>query len=264
MIGPKTPFHERAVEAACTLEPTPRPVPTHAPKSARIHCPVCSGHDFTDFNGRVGARCAGCYAMERTRLMFAVMERSGTLRRDLDILHFAPEPGLGARLKQLAKRYVPADLDVRRYVKQFPEAECVDLCKDDLARFRGQFDLVIHSHVLEHLPCSIAGVLMNLAACLHPGGRMFFAVPIRKNARTEEEGPTEDLSGDERSRRYGQFDHVRMIGDQDAMQIFRRALGDKVSQFPVKKFFSDQEILNMAVPIDIDGLSGNSTFVFQA
>lgn len=230
--------------------------------SLNTHCPICDSRDFVDFNGRTRVRCAKCHSMERTRLMFAAMQRTNALWQGMNILHFAPESGLGARLRKLAGRYVPADIDVSQYAKQFPEAERIDLCSDDLSRFAGQFDLVVHSHVLEHLPCSVGQVLRNMAACLKPNGTMFFAVPIRKNAKSIEEDPSERLSGDERKRRFGQFDHVRIFGDQDVKTIFRSALGSRVDVFPMTEHFTEEEAAILAIPHET-GPTGHSTFIFS-
>ena len=260
----KPPYRDRSALATARHELVREPAPKPLKKRSSCYCPICAGTEFIDFNGRIAVRCARCHSMERTRLLFAVLERSGSLRNGLDVLHFAPESGLGRRLKNLSRRYVPADLDIGQYAKLFPEAECIDLCADDLARFRGQFDLVIHSHVLEHLPCSIAAVLRNMTACLRPGGKMFFAVPIRQGAPTTEEGPSENLSPEERKRRYGQHDHVRMIGDTNAMDIFHDALGKSVRPFPVSEFFSSEEIEKMALTHEVDRLSGDTIFVVQA
>lgn len=117
-------------------------------------CPVCGSREFKDFGGRPNARCANCHSMERSRLMFVLLERLGLLRKGIRVLHFAPEFGIAARLRGLASEYVTADFDIKQYEKSFPQIVAVDLAKDKLSRFRG-FDLILHNHVLEHIPAPI-------------------------------------------------------------------------------------------------------------
>ena len=93
---------------------------------------------------------------------------------------------------------------------------------------------------------------------------MFFVIPIRQGAPTTEEGPSENLSPEERKRRYGQHDHVRMIGDTNAMDIFHDVLGTSVRPFPVSEFFSSEEIEKIALTHEVDRLSGDTIFVVQA
>src|SRR4051812_31067211 len=98
-------------------------------------CSICGNSEFLSFNGRTAVRCSNCHSMERSRLMFSLLERTGQLRHGISILHFAPEFGLAARLKPLAEKYVLADLEVEQYAKAFPDAETIDLSTDDLSRF---------------------------------------------------------------------------------------------------------------------------------
>jgi hypothetical protein len=186
------------------------------------HCPLCGNSEFVDFNGRKGVKCGRCSSLERTRLEFAVLNRIGCLRPKIDVLHFAPEPALGSRLRALSNRYVSADFDPKRYHKLFPDTVRIDLCNDSLEEYRGGFDLILHNHVLEHLPCNVVDVLRRLLACLKPTGLMMFTMPIREGADTVEDfDPT--LTAEERTRRFGQYDHVRMFGGNDVVQLVAKA-----------------------------------------
>lgn len=194
--------------------------------------------------------------------MFRLLERRGRLRTGLSILHFAPEIGMSIRLRELASHYVAADLNVTPYAKSIPDIQQVDLCVDDLARFAGAFDLVIHSHVLEHLPCDVGQVLQRMSRCLRAGAEMYFATPIRSNARTTQD-LAPDLQAGERKRRFGQHDHVRMFGDLDVMDLLTAALGTTVRPVDPKEYLSAAELKMIAVP-DGPRLSGNTIFVVSA
>jgi SAM-dependent methyltransferase len=73
----------------------------------------------------------------------------------------------------------------------------------------GSIDLLICFHVLEHVPDDTRA-MRELARVLAPGGLGLIQVPWQPSRPTEE-----DLEADveERKRRFGQHDHVRMYGD---------------------------------------------------
>ena len=79
----------------------------------------------------------------------------------------------------------------------------------------GSFDLIYASHVMEHVPDD-SRVLANMHAALTPGGEAWLLVPLY-------DGPTidgaPDLSGRERERRFGQWDHRRQYGEDFGARI---------------------------------------------
>ena len=68
-------------------------------------CPICGFSVFIDFNKRKKIKCSNCYSLERNRMLWVMMERLGLIKLDMDILHFAPEPGLANRLMKISKKY---------------------------------------------------------------------------------------------------------------------------------------------------------------
>lgn len=73
------------------------------------------------------------------------------------------------------------------------------------------FHMIITSHVLEHVP-DLKKALSELYRVLKPGGVGFIAFPATfKNDHTIEDNG-ELLSDEERTRKFGQKDHVRVIG----------------------------------------------------
>lgn len=225
----------------------------------RPRCPICGSHHFADFNGRAFARCRDCQSLERTRLLWLLLERTGSLRPDLRILHLAPERGLSARLQALTSRYVAADADPAFYRKVAPAVRGVDLCRPDPEFLALRFDLIIHMHVLEHVACPAGEVLARLQAMLAPGGRMVFSVPIRPGAATDEH-PAPDLSADERTARFGQHDHLRLFGGRDVLGLFADALGHRLSVLDPRAFLAPAELAWHNVP-DERGLSGSTIFL---
>jgi SAM-dependent methyltransferase len=134
--------------------------------------------------------------------MLMFLRDSGFLHPSLRVLHMAPEEGIQRHLRWRAV-YVGADLapgprtthtfDVQEI--PFPD---------------GSFDLVLCSHVLEHVPYD-RRALREFARVLSPAGQAVFQHPIDTSAGTTAEDPpvTDPV---ERDRLYGQFDHLRMYG----------------------------------------------------
>lgn len=178
------------------------------------HCPAC-GQDVAGFF-RYGAErewgCPACGASPRERLMHALLDAGRiTLPAGGAILHCAPnEASLVRRFRAGAGDYVPADIDPARY--DLPDMQRLDLmAMADTARF----DRIYASHVMEHVPDD-GVVLRNIARALKPGGEAWLLVPLWD--KPSEDGAP-DLSGRERERRFGQWDHVRQYGRDLAGRI---------------------------------------------
>jgi SAM-dependent methyltransferase len=118
-------------------------------------------------------------------------------------LFFAPDWGVERWLRRRGRYHViTTDLgspgvDLRADITQLPLAD-------------GSFDLVLCSHVLEHVPDD-ARAIAELFRVLRPGGTALVQVPYESAAdRTDEDPSITDPR--ERVRRFGQFDHVRLYG----------------------------------------------------
>lgn len=173
----------------------------------RFVCPLCgeSAESFGPYGvkPRENARCPTCGSLERHRLLWLLLEpylRGDAPRR---LLHFAPEDALSRKLRLVPRlEYVTADLlderaDVRCDITQrTPWAD-------------GHFDLIICSHVLEHVDDDRAA-LRELRRLLADDGRAFILVPMADMPITEEDPSVTDPQ--ERLRRFGQTDHVRRYG----------------------------------------------------
>ncbi|MCW2365989.1 SAM-dependent methyltransferase [Sphingobium sp. B7D2B] len=185
------------------------------------HCPACR-HDvvgFFRYGDEAEWGCLDCGASPRERLMHHLLDEGViTLPAWSAVLHCAPgEASLIERFRAHAGDYVPADIDPSRYA--VPGVQRLDLmAMTDESRY----DRIYASHVMEHVPDD-AVVLRNLLRALKPGGEAWLLVPLWD--RPSEDGPP-DLSGRERERRFGQWDHVRQYGRDFAERI--RAAGFEV------------------------------------
>jgi SAM-dependent methyltransferase len=120
------------------------------------------------------------------------------------------------------------------------------------------YDLILHSHVLEHVPCNIANVLLHLYRALKPNGLHVFCVPLAPGHYDEYLGP---MSAEEATKRFGQSDHVRSFG----VRNLDRHLGLLVNINPkpllydtFDKSTSDQRNIPES---ERAGLSGSTVFV---
>lgn len=176
-----------------------------------LECNLCGSHKFKDMNGREKVMCATCRSLERTRLLFLYLKQLD-VQPTHRILHVAPERGVYWYLEQkvLRNNYICADFDPDRY-KFAEDCRKIDLC--DLADWpSNDFDLILHSHVLEHTMCNIAYTLYHLHRMLKPSGMHVFLAPIRKGKFDE---CFADITDEERTQRFGQADHMRLFGRDD-------------------------------------------------
>ena len=227
-------------------------------------CPVCGGTTFGTYNGRADAVCVACKSLERGRLQYLVMRHLGLPRPGSRILHVAPEPFLHRIFRACSgELYHPADFepDHRNYARLEGGVYEIDLCRD-LARMpTAVFDLIVHNHVLEHIPCAVDAVLREHLRILAPGGHIVFSVPIRGDRTEEDLDP--GLSPEVRKARFAQGDHMRIFGRVDLPAMLREAFG-RDTLFDTA-LWSDEDLRGHAIPPDMArGVTGSSTFVYAA
>lgn len=173
----------------------------------KFYCPCCQSwvRKFRPFgiDPRPSVQCPVCGSLERHRALVLYL-RSHALwpRSGQRVLHVAPESALEESFRNSGALYVSLDLLHRG----------VDVLADiTRAPFRSRvFDLVVASHVLEHIPDDYAA-MRELARLLDPHGVLILLVPLDPNSVTREDPSIVDPA--ERARLFGQPDHVRMYGN---------------------------------------------------
>jgi SAM-dependent methyltransferase len=162
----------------------------------------------------------------------------------------------------LCRDFRAVDYDTSQYQKWSPEVGFIDLCNLD-ETLEGTFDLIIHNHVLEHVPCSVSRTIQQLRGRLNPGGVMLFSVPIRANAETIEDLNT-DLTHEERKARFGQWDHMRLFGENDVLKVLIGPEKNPVSVVDTFAHLSVIELRTAFVPESVAGVTGSSIFRVKA
>ncbi len=178
--------------------------------------------------------CPHCNASDRDRL-FALYLQEFILRRGntpLRLLDFAPSHPL----KKWLIRYANStNLDlIYRSADLFAEEvdDKVDLMDMNIYR-EGQFEAFLCSHVLEHV-VDDRKALSEIFRVLQPGGVAVLLVPILLGLKEIDEDPTV-TDPNERWRRFGQDDHVRLYSKAGFMERIREA-GFQLLDLGVKHF----------------------------
>jgi SAM-dependent methyltransferase len=173
--------------------------------------------------------CPACESEPRHRLLALLLGKHGvyphprrTEGRPFRLLHFAPEMGF---LKAFGKHsgldgfeYHPADLDAERFQKHG-----ISVRKEDIQRLSFEdsyFDLVICSHVLEHVADDRMAI-GEIRRVLKPnGGTAYLMVPKASNQplwKVPKLGRTLEApyvaTDEQRELLYGQHDHMRLYSD---------------------------------------------------
>lgn len=143
-------------------------------------------------------------SLERHRLLWLYLTRkTDFFSRKISVLHVAPEQAFHGIFKKHANwQYITTDLfsplaDVK-----------ADLCNLPFAD--NSFDLILCNHVLEHIKDDTKA-MQELFRVLKKGGTGIFQVPL-DNKRTVTFEDDSITNPAERSRIFGQYDHVRIYG----------------------------------------------------
>jgi SAM-dependent methyltransferase len=181
-------------------------------------------------------RCPVCHGRDRTRLiMLYLAEHGGLDRPGVRLLHIAPDLSLYLWLRRKSGlKYTASDIDAARYrhISNTVTADLTNAPFPDAA-----FDLVICSHVLEHVPDD-RKAMSELLRILAPGGRALLLVPFATDGGGTDEDPSVTEPAD-RERRFGQWDHVRLY-DRDGFVQRLGEVGFEVSIFAPFDTLPDQ------------------------
>lgn len=198
--------------------------------SGERECPICdtvvSSFDPGGHPERLrpDCKCPTCGSLERHRGLWLFFrervfnQRTSVLQRRMRMLHVAPDRPLQRRFRTVRHlRYLTADLN--------PAKAMVHMDLTNIDRPDDSFDLILASHVLEHIPDDLAA-MRELRRVLRDGGKVILAVPMWGDVTREDLSITDPA---ERRRLYGQDDHVRMYGHDGAFEERLRAAGFEVT-----------------------------------
>jgi phosphoglycolate phosphatase len=164
-------------------------------------------------------------------------------------------------LKVVGAGYEAADVDPERYSARVgTSVKRLDLCQDTSKLPSEHYDLVLHNHVLEHVPCNYTWVAQNLHRAVKRGGAHVFSIPISAGYYAEDLDPK--LTTDERSARFGQHDHMRRFGRNDFSASFGNLFGMR-DPYSLTDFFSEDVLIASNIRKSQWTCSGSSVFYIR-
>ena len=209
-------------------------------------CPVCgtAGQLGPGPRGRPNASCRRCGSLERHRALIGILPGLRPAAASGVLVDVAPSRQVSRRLRALAAEaevpYVRLDFDPEPTAAlSTSRPACTRLPLPDAS-----VGLMICFHVLEHIPDD-ASAMAEIARVLGPEGVAVVQVPRRHGTLTDEdpEAPVE-----ERIRRFGQRDHVRMYGDDFEDRL--RAAGLKVLALTIRDLYGAVATEVFGIPPD--------------
>ncbi len=161
--------------------------------------------------------CMFCGSFDRERHLFMYFDKLNLWEqfRNAEIIHFAPEKILSAKIEQsYPLKYVKADL--------FPTDRSIKKIDLTSIPFADQsFNFVICNHVLEHV-IDYKKALKEIYRVLKKNGIAILQTPFSQilHANFEDEG----INSDElRNIYYGQQDHVRLFSEKQFISSLKEA-----------------------------------------
>ncbi len=173
-------------------------------------CPICGYHAKSFLSAglyvkRANEKCPSCGSLTRHRHVWLFLEEYLKGKRDIKILHFAPEKPIADRLvKREGVDYRTSQYDCNVAADYHLDIQAIDLPDN-------QFDVIICSHVLEHIPDD-QKAMREMYRILKPGGIAIVLVPLWPSEKhaTYENSAITDVR--DRIIHFGQYDHLRIYG----------------------------------------------------
>ncbi len=170
-------------------------------RGSDYECPVC----MTSWSKKKPSEsCPFCGSSTRHKaLILWLHDWLQSKKGRVDTLLFAPDFGVERWLRQNGKisltttDYSAPGVDFHCDITAIPQEE-------------DRYDLILCSHVMEHI-VDDHSAFQELSRILRPEGTLIIQVPYaREEPKTDEDANVTDPI--ERTRRWGQFDHVRIYG----------------------------------------------------
>ena len=184
-------------------------------------------------NLRKNALCPGTLSLERHRLLWLYLERKTSfLTQPLKVLHVAPEQVFYQVFKQYSHwDYTTTDLHSPLAMVK------ADICA--LPFEDNSYDLILCNHVLEHIPDDTQA-MRELFRVLKKGGSLIAQVPLDEDrAESFEDDSITDPK--ERTRIFGQYDHVRVYGQDYYSRLQSAGFQAKAVDYLAELSIEEQE-----------------------
>jgi SAM-dependent methyltransferase len=228
-------FRAKSAKSTTTVQKNEVPeVPRGLATDDPAECPICGTIVDAFLPGghpsrlRPDAMCPKCQSLERHRAFWlCLLARTKLLSapllpEPLRVLHIGPENSIRKRIQTLPNvDYLSGDL--------VPGKAMVVIDLTDIDRPDESFDIIIASHVIEHIPDDVAA-MREMRRVLKRCGQGFFAVPQDRAASYEDDSIIEPA---DRLKHFGQEDHVRVYGQDGLFERRLSEAGFDVSKDPI-------------------------------
>ena len=217
-----------------------------------IDIPVLKENEVIGGGYRDNMLCPRCFSVDRDRLIYLFLkEKTNLFSAPLKVLHIAPEGCLRALLMSLPNIEYRSGV---KYYEGYYYDRSVNLMDVTSLPFDSEsFDVVICNHVLEHIEDD-RKALKEIYRILKPEAWAILQVPI--SMKLEETYFDPSIKTPEmREKAYGQFDHVRIYGQDYATIIEKHGFrvkrytpfDENHNQLELKKFaLNHKELLYVA------------------
>lgn len=216
---------------------------------SKVECNIChfKANKLASDYWHQYTHCLKCGSEVRQRLLFAMFQqlKDFSYQKMIDgkgVLHFAPEEVGANIIKERAGNYKSADFYTESY-----EYSHIDFNLDISNMpeiLKESHDCIIACDVLEHVPSHL-DAKQEVYRILRKGGHCIFTVPQRDKLKTTYEDSTITSKAD-REKAFGQFDHLRMYGDD--FNLFLEQTGFKVTAIDETFFTKDIIDRNVLFP----------------
>lgn len=188
-------------------------------RMSNLTCNICGSLQFKPFGHvpRTNAQCCGCESLERHRAVHLVLDELGLLHANLKgnkrCLQLAPEKvTYDYILPVFGSGYYTSDMSPSKY----GHAQCLKLAlPEDFSIIPNDyFHLILHNHVLEHIPGSYTSHIDEFYRILEKNGFMVFTYPDQHflDGLPSQEGGEKLATDEERLKTFGQEDHYKWLG----------------------------------------------------
>ena len=171
--------------------------------------PVIIENEIIGAGLRENCVCPRCYSTDRDRLLYLYLhQKTNIFKEKTRILHIAPSGSLAALLS--SKKNIDYHTGIKHHEGFYYSKETQILDITAIPHNDNDFDVIICNHVLEHV-IEDRKAMSEIFRVLKPGGWAILQVPISKTLeKTFEDNNIIDPK--EREKYFGQFDHVRIYG----------------------------------------------------
>jgi len=177
-------------------------------------CNICGGELILAYGkgGKEDVKCKNCYSCKRHRNLFKYFIETNILNNKY-ILHFAPEKSISNFIKKCSKVYHCVDKYADKEYVSKTDINDMDSFKDNF------FDIIVCSHVLEHIPDD-RKALEEIHRIVKKDGLVFISIPIDGD-KTEIWSEEKIKKVHEKRKTIEYRDHYRTYGRVDAFNLFK-------------------------------------------